>query len=107
MYDEPSILLFANCIRCTAPVVHDPATVPSIWIDTITRCPLRTDGTPITPGAPGTVKEPLCGACASLIRKLNGRPVPVTQLMPGAHHDLIRPRRSHDGDPPPAPSTAD
>lgn len=94
MYDEASMLLVGSCIRCAAPIVHDPTTVPSLWIDTTTLCPVRTDGTPITPGAPGTVKAPLCGRCAELIRELIGRPVPITQLMPLGRHDLIRPRRT-------------
>jgi hypothetical protein len=66
-------------------VFQRPDTVPSVWINTQTGCPLRPDTTPITPGEPNTAREPLCEACAPIIRASVGKPQPLHELFPQAH----------------------
>lgn len=86
--DERMVLL-APCIRCGVIFGSHPDTVPSVWVNTRTRCPVRPDATPITPGEPGTEREPLCETCAPIIRAAVGRQTPVAELFPLARLDLI------------------
>jgi hypothetical protein len=85
MSDEQHMILLAACIRCGTLFAGDPDTVPCVWINTQTGCPLRPDTTPITPGEPNTAREPLCEACAPIIRASVGKPQPLHELFPQAH----------------------
>lgn len=88
-FDEGTLILMAPCVRCGGVFASDPETVPSVWVNTSTRCPVRTDGTAIEPGEPGTEREPLCETCTPIVRAAVGRSAPVLDLFPLARIDLI------------------
>ena len=88
--DGPVMVLITPCIRCGGTFMCDPDTVPSVWVNTLTRCPLRPDGTQIEPGEPGTEHEALCLVCAPVVRAGVGQNMPVLQLFPHARIDQIQ-----------------
>jgi len=90
--DEPAMILFAACIVCRKLFASDPDTVPSVWINEETRCPVRPDGTAIKPGETGTTREPLCERCAPIIHAAVGKSCPVLELFPHARIDKIHPK---------------
>jgi len=92
VYDEDeTMILMAPCIVCGNLFASNPHTVPSVWINDETRCPVRPDGTPINPGEPGTHPEPLCNLCAPVVRAAVGRRIPVAKLFPRARLHRIAP----------------
>ena len=84
-----SMVVIAACIRCQNMTFCDPETVPSVWINAVTRCSLRPDGSDIEPGEPGTMREPLCPACVVVFKSADGRALPVRVLFPHARLDRI------------------
>jgi hypothetical protein len=86
--DEGTLLLFAPCIGTV--FGSDPDTVPSVYVDDVTRCTVQTDGTPIVPGQDSNHREPVCPACVPIIKAAVGTPTPLTRLFPHARLDLIR-----------------
>ena len=83
------MVLVAPCIRCRTVFASDPQTVPSVWVNLATQSPLRPDASAIEPGEPGTAREPLCEACAPIIRAAAGRRLPLLALFPHARVDRI------------------
>jgi len=92
MFDEPNMVMFAACIICGNTFASDPHTVPSVWVNQETRCPVRPDGTAIEPGENGTTREPLCPRCAPIIHAAVGKSCPVHELFPYARIDKIHPK---------------
>ncbi|WP_018807377.1 hypothetical protein [Salinispora arenicola] len=86
---DETMLLIGSCVCCSTNVIGNPDTMPSVWVNTTTRCPIRTDGSQIVNGEPGTAREPVCPACAHRIRANDGRCLPVLKLFPHARVDLI------------------
>lgn len=78
------LLMFA-CIRCGSTAAANPDTVPTVWVNLSTRCPLNPDHTPVQPGQPGCAAEPLCETCAPIVRHSVDRKVPLAKLFP-LHH---------------------
>lgn len=100
MFDEDErMFLFSPCIRCGTHFISNPNTVPSVWINTATWCPVRPDGSAIEPGEPGTTREPLCPTCVPIIRAAVDKSQPLLELFPLARIDRITPKEPSN-DPP-------
>lgn len=87
--DMPIMTCYAPCVACGHVFGFDPETVPSATVDPRTRCPIRPDGTPVKPGDPDGVREPLCPLCAHRFQAAGGEDRPVLELFPRARIELI------------------
>lgn len=77
-----SELLMFLCIRCGRTASADPDTVPTVWVNLTTRCPLHPDYRQVQPRDAGCAAEPMCENCATIMRRSQGRKTPVDQLFP-------------------------
>jgi len=108
--DDETMILIAGCIVCGNLFASNPNTVPSVWVNAETRCPVRPDATPIGPGEPGTQREPLRDRCATAARRSSrprwaarcqfaaNRSSPSQGRSEGVSRDHLRPRRHHRAD---------
>jgi hypothetical protein len=89
-------VIVAECGRCHTEIpLPARGTIPGVWINTETLCPLRPDGTLIEGGEDGTVRAVVCPRCTLLLlltEPTDDLAQSIRQMFPKARWDKIQTR---------------